>query len=67
TAKVTNEVTAKLTNEMSAKFQKKLQDETSLFNLKLQKKNSQLLAANSENTRLRALLKAHGIAISELT
>ena len=67
TTKVTNEVTAKLTNEMTLEFQKKLQDETTLLNLKLQKKDSQLLAANSENQKLRALLKTHGIAVGELT
>lgn len=67
TTKVTNEVTAKLTNEMTLEFQKKLQDETTLLNLKLQKKDSQLLAANSENLKLRALLKTHGIAVGELT
>lgn len=67
TAKVTNEVTARITSEMKMKFQKKLQDETALLNLKLQKKDSQLSAANSENAKLRALLKTHGITISELT
>lgn len=67
TAKVTNEVTAKLTGKMTAEFEKKLQDETALLNLKLQKKDSQLLAANSENIKLRALLKTHGIAVGELT
>lgn len=67
TAKVTDEVTAKVTNEMTLEFQKKLQDETTLLNLKLQKKDSQLLAANSENLKLRALLKTHGIAVGELT
>lgn len=67
TAKVTNEVTAKITNEMTLEFQKKLQNETTLLNLKLQKKDSQLLAANSENLKLRALLKTHGIAVGELT
>ncbi len=67
TTKVTNEVTAKLTGKMTAEFEKKLQDETALLNLKLQKKDSQLLAANSENIKLRALLKTHGIAVGELT
>ena len=71
TAKVTNEVTAKVTNEltdkMTAEFHEKLQSETALLTLKLQKKDSQLLAVSSENTKLRALLKMHGIAIGELT
>ena len=59
TAKVTDEVTAKVTaklsDEMSTEYQKKLQEETALFTLKLQKKESQLSAANMENARLRAL------------
>lgn len=75
TAKVTNEVTAKvtakvtneLTDKMTAEFHEKLQSETALLTLKLQKKDSQLLAVSSENTKLRALLKMHGIAIGELT
>lgn len=66
TNEVTNEVTARLTSEMTRKFQKKLQDETAQLNMKLQKKDSQLSAANSENAKLRALLKTHGIAIGEL-
>ncbi len=61
TAKVTDEVTAKVTDEVTAKisteFQKQLQEETALFTLQLQKKESQLSAANSENARLRALLR----------
>ncbi len=65
TAKVTDEVTAKLSDEMSTEYQKKLQEETALFTLKLQKKESQLSAANMENARLRALLKNHGIDIRE--
>ena len=65
TAKVTREVTAKLSDEMSTEYQKKLQEETALFTLKLQKKESQLSAANMENARLRALLKNHGIDIRE--
>ena len=65
TAKVTDEVTAKLSDEMSTEYQKRLQEETSLFTLKLQKKESQLSAANMENARLRALLKNHGIDIRE--
>lgn len=65
TAKVTDEVTAKLSDEMSTEYQKKLQEETALFTLKLQKKESQLSAVNMENARLRALLKNHGIDIRE--
>ena len=65
TAKVPDEVTAKLSDEMSTEYQKKLQEETALFTLKLQKKESQLSAANMENARLRALLKNHGIDIRE--
>ena len=69
TAKVTDEVTAKVTaklsDEMSTEYQKKLQEETALFTLKLQKKESQRSAANMENARLRALLKNHGIDIRE--
>ena len=67
TAKVTDEVTTRITSEMTTKFQKKLQDETALLTLKLQKKDSLLSAVNSENLRLRKLLKTHGIAINELT
>ena len=65
TAKVTDEVTAKLSDEMSTEYQKKLQEETALFTLKLQKKESQLSAVNMENARLRTLLKNHGIDIRE--
>lgn len=65
TAKVTDEVTAKLSDEMSTEYQKKLQEETALFTLKLQKKESLLSAVNMENARLRALLKNHGIDIRE--
>ncbi|MCM1201361.1 MAG: hypothetical protein NC312_09030 [Bacteroides fragilis] len=64
TAEVTAEVTARVTSEMTTKFQKKLQDETSRLTLKLQKKDSQLSAANSENLKLRALLRTHGIDIN---
>lgn len=52
---ITERVTAKVTREVTA-----------LFTLKLQKKESQLSAANSENAKLRALLKTHGIDINEL-
>ena len=69
TAKVTREVTAKVTDEVTAKLTdelKKAQEETAArFTLKLQKKESQLSAANSENARLRALLKSHGIDVKE--
>lgn len=65
TARVTDEVTAKVTDEMTMEFQKKLQEETALFILNMQKKESQLSAANSENARLRALLETHGIDITE--
>lgn len=69
TAKVTDEVTAKVTDEVTAKLTdelKKAQEETAAhFTLKLQKKESQLSAVNSENARLRALLKSHGIDVKE--
>ncbi len=65
TARVTGEVTARVTDEMTMEFQKKLQEETALFILNMQKKESQLSAANSENARLRALLETHGIDITE--
>lgn len=58
TAKVTREVTAKVTDEVTAKVTDEM---TALFTLQLQKKESQLSVANSENARLRALLKTHGI------
>lgn len=62
TAKVTDEVTAKVTDEITAKVTDEV---TALFTLKLQKKDSQLSAINSENARLRALLKRHGIDMKE--
>ena len=65
TREITDEVTARVTDEMTMEFQKKLQEETALFILNMQKKESQLSAANSENARLRALLETHGIDITE--
>ena len=65
TREITDEVTARVTDEMTMEFQKKLQEETALFILNMQKKESQLSAAKSENARLRALLETHGIDITE--